>query len=65
MTMTAEQTEIQQLRKEVARLQKALAERDQPPLLQLITDDIASLRQNFEFISDMARFAEDLFPRKR
>jgi hypothetical protein len=59
MTLTAEQTEIERLKQEVARLQKALAARAKPP-----TNDPAtlpeSLLRDHEFIVTMARFSEGL-----
>jgi hypothetical protein len=59
--MTAEQQEIERLKQEVVRLQKELAARDPnpPPVPGFITGD--SLINNFEFVTDMARFSESIY----
>jgi len=49
------QTELEQLRAEVAELRKALGNKQ-----QLSTPNLPSLRDNFEFVTDMTRFAENL-----
>jgi hypothetical protein len=56
------QNEIERLKREIKQLQKALAQAapTQPPLLQFITDDVANLTKNFEFLTDCARYAEGL-----
>ena len=50
------QDEIEHLKREVERLQKALGERQ-----QLSAPSLPSLRDNYEFVSDLARFSEGLF----
>jgi hypothetical protein len=59
MTLTAEQTEIERLKQEVARLQKALAARAEPPTNDPATLP-ASLLKDHDFIVTMARFSEGL-----
>src|SRR5262249_60445424 len=49
------QDEIERLREDVAELRKALGERQ-----QLSTPDLPALRDNFEFVTDCARFSENL-----
>jgi hypothetical protein len=55
--MNDAQDEIARLREEVAELRKALGERQ-----QLSAPNLPSLRDNYEFVVDCARFAENLMP---
>src|SRR5262249_4892128 len=50
------QDEIAQLKLEVERLRKALGERQ-----QLSAPNLPSLRDNYEFVSDLARFSEGIY----
>lgn len=58
---TQAQTELEQLRAEIAELRKALSDKQ-----QLEQPNLPALRDNFEFVTDMARFSEQLeaTPRK-
>jgi len=49
------QTELEQLRAEVAELRKALGNKQ-----QLSAPNLPSLRDNYEFVTDMARFSEGI-----
>jgi hypothetical protein len=53
--------EIERLREEVAELRRALGERQQ---LQTPVTNLLTLRDNFEFVTDMTRYAEGLLPEK-
>lgn len=52
---TQAQTELEQLRAEIAELRKALSDKQ-----QLEQPNLPALRDNFEFVTDMARFSEQL-----
>jgi hypothetical protein len=54
--MNDAQTEIERLREEVAELRKALGEKRQ----QLSAPNLPSLRDNYEFVLDCARYSEGL-----
>src|SRR5262249_23182039 len=54
------QDEIAQLKLEVEQLRKALGERQ-----QLSAPNLPSLRDNYEFVIDLARFSEGLLPKPR
>src|SRR5262249_11657390 len=55
------QDEIERLKREVEQLRKALGERQQ---LQTPVTNPPALRENFEFVTDMTRYAEGLLPEK-